>query len=154
MAKVIRARFNWSIQDKLDLMRANLATGGKVQAAIDNACIAWCQKYTPFKTGTLSRSPYTATPPGSGQIIYNTPYARYLYYGVVYGPNIPVFEDDTGVPTRYFSPPGKKKSPKVPEKKLKFDTSTNPMAGPFWFERMKADHSNDILKEAKQVAGI
>ena len=74
------------------------------------------------------------------------------YYGEVYGPNIPVFEDDSGVPTRFFSPPGQKKHPTGRE--LQFMTDLNPLVGSFWVERMKADHLQDIVQEARNAAGI
>ena len=76
--------------------------------------------------------------------------ARYLYYGEVMGPNIPVFEDDTGTPTRFFSPPGQEKH--LTGRALTFRMDSNPLAGAFWFERMKADHMQDILEEARNVA--
>lgn len=135
-----------------DLLRKHhLEKGGLVQQVIDKSAIDWSLQYAPWKTGTLAKSPYSATTIGSGKIIYPGPYARYLYYGEVYGPNIPIFEDDSGIPTRYFSPPGQKKHPTGRE--LQYNTDTNPLAGSFWFERMKADHKDDILREAKSVAG-
>ena len=118
--------------------------------AIDNAVIRYTMPYVPFATGTLANSAYTASKIGEGEIVYDTPYAHYQYVGEVYGPNIPVFEDDSGIPTRYFSPP--KKYPTG--RQLQYNTSTNPQAGSYWFERMKADHTEDILREAKAVAGI
>ena len=105
-----------------------------------------------METGTLAKSPYSVTEIGSGKVVYPGPYARYLYYGEVMGPSIPVFEDDSGEPTRFFSPPGQKKH--LTGRQLEFSTDLNPLAGAFWFERMKADHMDDILKEAKSVAGI
>ena len=134
------------------LAKANLQKGGLVQKVIDTAVIKYSLPYCPFDTGVLANSPYSASDIGSGTIIYRTPYARYLYYGKVYGPNIPVFEDDSGKPTRFFSPPGQKKHPTG--KDLTYKTDLNPQAGPFWVERMKADHLDDILEEAKHAAGI
>lgn len=134
------------------LRRFNLEPGGLVQKVVDKAVIDWSIPYTPFETGILANSPYTATDIGSGRVVYNTPYARYLYYGEVYGPNIPVYEDDTGTPTRYFSPPGQKKHPTGRE--LQFKTDINPLAGSFWVRRMAADHMADIVKEAYRAAGI
>ena len=134
------------------LAKANLQKGGLVQKVIDKAIIDYSLPYCPFDTGTLANSPYTASVIGSGEIVYRTPYARYLYYGKVYGPNIPVFEDDSGVPTRWFSPPGQKKHPTG--KDLTYKTDQNPNAGPFWVERMKADHMQDIVEEARRAAGI
>lgn len=148
MGTVIKAQFQWNFDP---LTARGLEPGGRVQQAIDNAVISYCMAYVPFETGTLARSPYTASPPGTGKVIYNTPYARYLYYGEVYGPNIPVFEDDSGVPTRWFSPPEQKKHPTG--RRLQYNTDTNPLAGAYWFERMKAAHGRDIVEEAQRVAG-
>jgi len=39
------------------------------------------------------------------------------------------------------------------DRDLVHDKSKHPMAGPFWFERMKADHKEDILEGARKVAG-
>lgn len=134
------------------LAAQNLETGGLVQKVIDKSVIDWCLPYCPFDTGLLANSAYSATVIGSGMVVYPGPYARYLYYGEVYGPNIPVFEDDSSVPTRWFSPPGQKKHPTG--RALQFKTDLNPLAGSFWFERMKADHAKDILEEARKAAGI
>lgn len=151
MATVIKAHFNWGGADNL-LRQKNLEKGGLVQQTIDKSVIDWNHQYCPMDSGVLADSPYSATVIGSGRVVYPGPYARYLYYGEVYGPNIPVFEDDSGEPTRFFSPPNQKKHPTG--RSLQFRTDKNPLAGPFWFERMKADHADDILKEAKEVAGI
>lgn len=133
--------------------RYGLEKGGRVQQAIDKAVIDWSLQYCPWDAGVLARSPYSATTIGSGKVVYPGPYARYHYYGEIYGPNIPVFEDNSGEPTRYFSPPGKKKHPTG--RKLDYTKSqakNGPLAGPFWCDRMKADHAQDIAREAKNVA--
>lgn len=129
----------------------NLESGGKVQQVIDEAVIRYCQPYIPWDTGTLAKSAYSVTEIGSGEVIWPGPYAHYMYYGEVYGPNIPVFEDNTGEPTRWFSPPGQEKHPTGRE--LQYATDINPLAGSYWFERMKADHLEDIVKEARANVG-
>lgn len=134
------------------LHKRGMEPGGRVQQFIDKAVIDYSLPYCPFDTGVLANSPYTATKLGSGRVVYQTPYAHYLYYGQVYGPNIPVFEDDSGVPTRWFSPPGRPKHPTG--KELQYKTDQNPLAGPFWIDRMWADHSQDIIEEARHAAGI
>lgn len=139
-------------RDEQELLRRfNLESGGKVQQVIDKAVIDFNLQYVPWETGTLGKSAYTATQIGSGKVVYPGPYARYLYYGEVYGPNIPVFEDGSGEPTRFFSPPGQKKHPTGRE--LQYAKDLNPLAGSYWLERMKADHLNDIIQEAKDAAG-
>ena len=134
------------------LHRFNLEKGGRVQQVIDKTVIDYNLQYAPWDSGALAKSAYNATQIGSGKIVYPGPYAHYMYYGEVYGPNIPVFEDDSGVPARFFSPPGQKKHPTG--RALQYKTDVNPLAGSFWFERMKADRMQDIIQEAKNAAGI
>lgn len=134
------------------LRKFNLEKGGLVQQVIDKAVIDYSLPYCPFDTGVLANSAYGATVIGSGEVVYPGPYAHYLFMGQVYGPNIPVFEDDSGVPTRWFSPPGQKKHPTG--KELTYKTDVNPLAGPFWTTRMAADHIKDIEEVAQRAAGI
>ena len=134
------------------LQRFNLQKGGKVQQVNEKCVIDYDLQYAPWETGATAKSAYGATQIGSGKVVYPGPASHYLYYGEVYGPNIPVFEDDSGIPTRFFSPPGKKKHPTG--RALQYKTDVNPLAGSFWFERMKADRLQDIIQEAKNAAGI
>ncbi len=113
-----------------------------MQQAIDKSVIDQCEPYCPMLTGTLAKSAYGATHIGSGEVIYPGPYAHYQYYGEVYGPNIPIKDDNTGEITGYFSRPGIKKTPTG--RQLEHRTDYNPLAGSFWFERAKADHLDDI----------
>jgi len=133
------------------LARFNLESGGKVQQAIDKAVIDWDLQYVPWETGLLGKSAYAATAIGSGTVVYPGPYAHYQYFGEVYGPNIPIFDDDTDEPSGWFSPPGQTKHPTGRD--LQYKTDTNPLAGSYWFERMKADHADDIIMEAKNNVG-
>ena len=130
------------------LAQFGLEEGGIVQQVIDKSVIDYCMPYVPHDTGTLETSPYAVTVIGSGEIVYPGPYAHYMYYGEVYGPNIPVFIDDSGEPAYFFSPPGETKHPTGNQ--LQYSTDYNPLAGPFWLERMKADHLQDIIEEARK----
>lgn len=60
-------------------------------------------QYVPMQTGTL----FNSADVRPWEIEYNQPYARYLYGGIVYGPNYPITEG--GRIVGYFSQPGKKK---------------------------------------------
>lgn len=151
MAHKIKATFHWNGEEDL-LKRANLEKGGLVQKVIDKAVMDWCVQYCPFDTGNLATSPYSNSVIGSGEVVYDGPYARYLYYGNVMGPNIPIFDDNSGEPSGFFSPPNQKKH--LTGKRLTYSTDKNPLAGPFWDRRMAADHMDDIIKEAKNAAGI
>lgn len=129
------------------LDRHGLGPMGPVQKYIDAEVIRQCEPYVPFDNGTLSRSANLATDIGSGLVVYDTPYARYQYYGEVYGPNIPMV---IGGEETFRSIPGQRKTPTG--KKLQYNTEVHPQAGSFWFERMIADHKDDILSGAQKVA--
>ena len=147
---MFKVRVVFSGSDAL-LRKHHLEKSGLVQQTIDKSVIDWNLQYVPWKTGTMGKSAYAATQIGSGKVVYPGPYAHYQYYGEIYGPNIPVYEGDSKEPTRFFSPPGQKKHPTG--RPLQYNTDVNPLAGSHWFERMKADHKDDILREAKVVAG-
>ena len=120
-----------------------------VQKVIDSEVLRYMKPYTPFRNGFLEKSAVLGTIIGSGEIKQIAPYARYLYYGQVYGPNIPIFEGKHLV--GFFSPPGQAKHPTGVE--MEYDTTHHPLAGKMWFERMKADHKDDILQAAAKSIG-
>lgn len=129
------------------LAKLNLQKGGLIQKVIDTEIIRWCTDYVPFDEGVLTQSAYTATQIGSGLIVYDTPYARYQYYGEVYGPNFLV---TIGGEKVWRSPPGIKKHPTG--RKMNYNLEKHPNAGSHWFERAMADHKQDVLKAAREVA--
>lgn len=121
----------------------------RAQEYVDNTCIRLMKPYTPFRNGFLEKSATLGTVIGSGEIKQIVPYARYQYYGKVYGPNIPLYEN--GEIIGYFSRKGQKKHPTGAD--LKYDTSKHPQAGKMWFERMKADHKDTILRKTAKIVG-
>lgn len=130
------------------LEKLGLNKGGRVQKVIDQKVIDGCTPYVPASPNrALEFSAQVSTEIGSGMVIWNTPYAHYQYMGIVYGPNIPILQD--GVLMGWFSPPGRPKHPT--DRELTYDTSQNPMAGPHWFERAKADQLSDWLDEARKA---
>lgn len=146
----ITARLDLNIEPGDLLARYGLERGGRVQKTIDQTVIDYCKPYVPASPDrTLEFSAQAATDVGSGQVIWDTPYAHYQYMGIVYGPNIPILEPESGVLLGFFSPPGLPKHPT--DRALTYDTSQNPLAGSHWFERMKADRLNDILDEARRA---
>lgn len=145
---IVTARLIDTKDEQELLEQFGLERGGRVQRAIDQSVIDYCQPYVPASPDrTLEFSAQAATQIGSGQVVWDTPYAHYQYMGIVYGPNIPIIQD--GVLMGWFSPPGRKKYPT--DRQLTYDTAQNPMAGSHWFERMKADRLNDILDVARHV---
>lgn len=132
------------------LVRCGFQKGGPVQSLIDERVIEYSNPYVPASPNRiLEFSAKPTTEIGSGTVIWNTPYARYLYYGVVYGPNFLVDVDGDGV-LEWRSKKGKKKHPT--DRKLTYDTAQNPLAGAHWVDRMKADRMDDILDEARKCA--
>ena len=121
----------------------------QTQKFIDSECIRLMVPYTPMRNGILYKSAMLGTVIGSGEIHQIAPYAHYLYYGKVYGPNIPMYEN--GQLVGFFSPPGKKKHPTGAD--LQYSTAKHRLAGPFWFDRMVADNKQAILRDAAKVSG-
>lgn len=119
----------------------------KAQKFVDSECIRQMKPYTPFRTGTLEKSATLGTVIGSGKIVYNCPYARYQYYGIVYGPNYPIYEN--GVVVGFYSPPKKSST----GRQMKYSTARHPQAQRLWFETMKARHGKAILRGAAAIAG-
>ncbi|MGN0506638.1 MAG: minor capsid protein [Lachnospiraceae bacterium] len=144
--KDMKMRFEMEPNGKL-LENRGLTQGGRVQEYIDNACIRLMEPYTPMQNGALCQSVKHGTEIGSGLLVYASPYARYQYYGEVYGPNYPITEG--GVLVGFYSPP--KKQPTGRE--IEYSTARHPKAGKKWFERMKADYKDEILAGAKKIAG-
>ena len=61
------------------LSKRGLGPHGAVQAFIDAEFIKHCDPYVPFDTGMLKTSPWFSTDIGSGQVVYDTPYAEKNY---------------------------------------------------------------------------
>lgn len=119
-----------------------LNCGGKTQKFIDSECIRRMGPYTPMLNSPLMKSATIGTKIGSGIIKQNTPYARYQYYGKLMVSSI------TG---SSYAKAGEKKV--LTDTDLKYNKSRHPKAGAFWFERMKADHKNQILLGAAKISG-
>ena len=139
----ITARLDAHLDPDDILAQLGLDDGGRVQQIIDQRVIDFSLPYVPASPDrTLEFSAQVSTEVGRGLVVWNTPYARYQYYGFV-------MTDDAG---RTWVGPGETK-PVVTDRPLTYDTSQNPMAGARWFDRMKADRLNDILDEARKAIG-
>ena len=124
------------------LRKYGLERGGRVQQFIDQKVISECKPYIPASPRRiLENSAQALTEIGSGIVIWETPYARYQYYGHV-------MTDELG---RTWVGKGEKKPIIHEDWPLDYDTSQNLMAGPYWFERAKADHLTEWLDEARRV---
>lgn len=103
------------------LARRGLDENGRAQTVLDSEVLRYSEPYVPFKTGMLARSGIIGTRLGSGEVVYNAPYAKKQYYfgrtakGLVYS-----------------------RSGKTPK--------GSSLRGRYWIERMKADHLEDLRK--------
>lgn len=68
------------IDTKRVLKKLGLDEGGRVQRYIDSECLRLCDPKVPKDHGDLIKSGEINTKIGSGEVIYNTPYARRWYY--------------------------------------------------------------------------
>lgn len=136
----MKVQFN--VKDKETLLRNHgLQEGGPVQKLVDNETMRYMGPYMPRRqAGELEHMMVMATVIGSGQIDIPGPYAHYLHEGIVF------VDPDTG------SAWAKKNEIKVPtDRELTYAGA--PMRGKKWFDRMKADHKDDILQAAQELIG-
>lgn len=134
----MKVQFN--VKDKETLLRNHgLQEGGPVQKLVDNETMQYMGDYMPRRqAGKLEHMMVMATVIGSGQIDIPGPYAHYLHEGILY------VSPTTG------SAWAKKNEIKVPtDQELTYAGA--PMRGKKWFDRMKADHKDDILQAAQAL---
>ena len=145
---------NLKIRNREDILRNHgLQEGGPVQEFVDSECMRYMSDYIPRRqAGELEHMMVMATVIGSGQIDTPGPYAHYLYEGVVYeDPILHCAGWISRTPGEYygqwFSRNGVIKVPT--NRELQYTGA--PMRGKKWFERMKADHKDDILRRAQAL---
>lgn len=124
----------------LMLKERGLQKGGPVQQTIDAEVMRYMSPYMPRRqAGELEHMMVMATVVGSGQIDIPGPYAHYLHEGILY------VSPTTG---RAWA---KRNEIKVPTNK-ELTYAGAPMRGKKFFDRMKADHKDDILRSAQAIA--
>lgn len=75
---MLRVKINMSDFDTMLKVRG-LDPYGHVQQFIDTEFIKHCEPYVPRDTGMLAESAWLSTAIGSGEVVYNTPYAAKVY---------------------------------------------------------------------------
>ena len=107
----------------------------RVQKFIDSECVRLMAQYTPMQSGMLQKSVTLGTRIGSGIIYYNSPYARYQYYGKLMVSSV------TG---SAWARNGETKV--LTGKDLIYSKRQHPNAQKRWFETMKTNHKKQILR--------
>lgn len=127
------------LSHKALLAKYGLQDGGPVQKLVDSEVMRYMSDYMPRRqAGELEHMMILSTVIGSGQIDIPGPYAHYLHEGILY------VSPTTG------SAWAKKDEIKVPTDRL-LTYAGAPMRGKKFFDRMKADHKDDILKDAQAL---
>ena len=99
--------------------RLGIEPNGRVQKFFTNTCYKHMDKYVPKDEGNLR----TIVDVESNSITYESPYARYQYYGMR--------DDGTHVVKNY----------------------TTPGTGPYWDKRMWSAEKQDVIKEVQKYIG-
>lgn len=119
---------------------------GKIEAANQEALVSMGQhiitdsnKYCPFDNGLLRSSAENNSDLENGIIVWDAPYAQYLYYGVLM----------VGQNGSAWAKLGEKKRVKVPEQKLNFATDHEANTQMMWFHKAKDIHLDEWIKGYK-----
>ncbi len=108
-----------------------LGPRGYVQSKLTYEIRRHSDPYTPFRTGTLKNTAMET----EDRIIYNTPYARYLWFGKL------MVSSKTG---SAWARDGERKRLASPPVDLKYDGA--PLRGRLWTIRMWTDKGDVILR--------
>lgn len=128
------------VNDTAAILRNHgLQENGPVQKLVDSECMRYMSSYMPRRQdGELEHMMVLSTVIGTGEINTPGPYAHYLHEGILY------VSPSTG------SAWAKEEEIKVPtDRELTYAGA--PMRGKKWFDRMKADHKDDILQAARKL---
>lgn len=125
--------------------RLGIQPNGPVQAHFTKRCAEHMDKYVPFNEGGLA---YDTRKIEKNKVIYEAPYAHYMYEGRVMGPNMYIKEN--GIIVKWFSPKGKN-TKHYTGKKIKYHQSAgHEYAGPHWDKRMWSAEKEEVLEEVQK----
>ncbi len=131
------------------LLKRGLDKNGKVQKFFTETVYKESAPYTPFRSGNLGKRANMEI--GDNYLKYNSPYARYLWYGKLMVDPITrkgCFYDP--VSGEMWSRPNVQKV--LTDKDLEFQGA--PKRGAFWVDRMFKDKGDKIVRiTAKMVGG-
>ena len=129
--------------------RLGIEPNGRVQKYFTKRCAEHMDKYIPLDEGGLA---YDNRIIEADRIIYESPYAHYMYIGKVMGPSIPIKED--GIIVGWFSPKGKPKH--YTGKNIDYSKSQargHQYAGSYWDKRMWRAEKKEVIQEVQNYLG-
>lgn len=118
-------------------VKLGIEPNGRVQRYLQNQCYRYMDKYVPRQDGNLRKNVDLSNPEF---IVYDSPYAHYMYEGKVMAPSYPIKKN--GVVVGFYSPKGRKH---YTGEKIKYKT---PGTGDHWDEKMR---NNDMTKLVESV---
>lgn len=125
-----------NLDDALTMMRKRgLEPEGRVQRMFTVRCAAEMDRYIPFQEGALKNTRIIET----DSVTYNTPYARYHYFG-----KLMLAKSGSS-----FAKKGERKY----LTKTDMEYHGAPKRGPFWDKRMWADKRDKIVNDVARAAG-
>lgn len=98
--------------------------------------------FVPMSEGFLSQG---ATPT-SQYVVYHGPYAHYQYIGLVYGPNIPILDDNNNI-IGWWSPPNKHPT----GENLTYSKEFHPLATHHWDQAMMEADGSAFIKDVETI---
>lgn len=138
------------IEQNIDELEADIEEAfydPNTMLAVHNALFRYCDPYVPMQTGMLAQT-VDITPE---YVLYTSPYAHYMYEGIVYGPNIPIFQDigGTKIIVGWRSIPGVKKTPT--DRDINYSHEQHPLADSHWDKRMMDDKGDEFIQEVTDI---
>lgn len=130
---------NDTILLKLTYNIKNIPKNEALMTECHNLLAKYLEPYIPMDEGNLSHN-VNITPEA---VSYVSPYAHYQYEGVVYGPNIPIYEN--GVIVGWWSKPNKHPT----GASLQYSTEKHPLATHHWETAMMKDKSSEFKSDIK-----
>lgn len=119
---------NGSVNVQIDMSRFR-GQYSRAQKWLDNQVITDSNPHVPFQSGDLRRGAIRGTRAGSGEVVWDSPYARYQYYGkVMVGPPP---KQVTDIPLQYHTPG----------------------TGAYWFETAKGTCKKVWINGVRKIAG-
>lgn len=130
--------------DGVEYALKSLPLDKPLRKQINQLVADYCEPYVPFETGELSGNVSVT----ENSITYNAPYARYQYYGRVYGPNLFKGYNADGSP-RFRTPAGTTKFPTGGY--LMYNPQFHPLATSEWDKVMMADRGDSFTEAVADI---
>lgn len=130
-----------TILTKLILKVSEIPETAKVMTECHNIFAEYMEPYVPMDTGILS----TNVEVTSDYVHYLSRYAHYQYEGLVYRPNIPIFEN--GVIIGWFSRPNKQPT----GKSINYNTEKHAKATHHWNDAMMKEKGKEFTKDITDI---